>query len=67
MAIINATMVAPLLPSKPMGSAIQIAYQTDGDPWITVVGVVGDMHRDGITRDPVSRFSCLSPNTLHAV
>ncbi len=57
MAIINATMSRRFWPVEdPLGQRFRFAYQTDGDPWITVVGVVGDMHRDGITRDPVSEI-----------
>jgi putative ABC transport system permease protein len=61
-AIINATMSRRFWPDQdPLGKRFKFAYQTAADPWTTVVGVVGDMHRDGVTRDPVSEiFSPLS-------
>jgi putative ABC transport system permease protein len=56
-AIINATMSRRFWPgADPLGQRFKFGYQTAGDPWITVVGVVGDMHRDGVTRDPVSEI-----------
>jgi putative ABC transport system permease protein len=56
-AIINATMSRRFWPGEdPLGKRFKFAHQTAGDPWITVVGVVGDMHRDGVTRDPVSEI-----------
>jgi predicted permease len=56
-AIINATMSRRFwLGEDPVGKRFKFAYETEGDPWITVVGVVGDMHRDGLTRDPVSEI-----------
>jgi predicted permease len=56
-AIINATMSRRFWPDQdPLGKRFKFAYQTAADPWTTVVGVVGDMHRDGVTRDPVSEI-----------
>jgi predicted permease len=56
-AIINATMSRRFWPGEdPLAKRFKFAYQTAADPWITVVGVVGDMHRDGVTRDPVSEI-----------
>ena len=56
-AIINATMSRRFWPDEdPLAQRFKFAYQTAADPWITVVGVVGDMHRDGVTRDPVSEI-----------
>jgi predicted permease len=56
-AIINATMSRRFWPNEdPVGKRFKFAYQTEGDPWTTVVGVVGDMRRDGLTRDPVSEI-----------
>ena len=56
-AIINATMSRRFWPGEdPVGKRFRFAYQKSGDPWTTVVGVVGDMHRDGVTRNPVSEI-----------
>jgi putative ABC transport system permease protein len=56
-AIINATMSRRFWPGEdPLAKRFKFAYQAASDPWITVVGVVGDMHRDGVTRDPVSEI-----------
>jgi predicted permease len=54
-AIINATMSQRFWTGEdPVGKRFKFAYQTSEDPWTTVVGVVTDMHRDGVTRNPVS-------------
>src|SRR5258706_686890 len=56
-AIINATMSRRFWPGEdPLAKRFKFAYQTAADPWITVVGVIGDMHRDGVTQDPVSEI-----------
>src|SRR5690348_404558 len=56
-AIINATMSRRFWhDADPLGKRFKFAYQSATDPWITVVGVVGDMRRDGLTRDPVSQI-----------
>jgi len=56
-AIINATMSPRFWPGEdPVGKRFKFAYETEGDRWITIVGVVGDMHRDRLTRDPVSEI-----------
>ena len=56
-AIINATMARRFWPgADATGKRFKFAYQAEGDPWTTVVGVVGDMHRDGLTRGSVSEI-----------
>jgi putative ABC transport system permease protein len=56
-AIINATMSRRFWPEEdPVGKRYRFAHQAPAAPWTTVVGVVGDMHRDGVTRDPVSEI-----------
>jgi putative ABC transport system permease protein len=47
----------------PVGKRFKFAYQAEADPWITVVGVVGDMHRDGLTRAAVSEI--FLPSSQH--
>jgi predicted permease len=56
-AIINTTMSRRFWPDgDPLAKRFKFAYQSAADQWTTVVGVVGDMHRDGVTRDPVSEI-----------
>ena len=56
-AIVNAAMSRRFWPGEdPLGKRFKFAYQKTGDPWISIVGVVGDMRRDRLTRDPVSEI-----------
>jgi len=56
-AVINATMATRFWPDEdPVGRRFKFAYQGTGDPWTTVVGVVGDMRRDDLTKAPVSEI-----------
>ena len=55
-AIINKTLARRFWSSEdPIGKRFRFGFQKPTDPWISVVGVVGDMHRDGLTRVPVSQ------------
>src|SRR5579862_131780 len=55
-AIINATMAKRFWPNAdPIGQRFKFSFQKPGDPWIMVVGMVGDMRRDGLTKEPVSQ------------
>jgi putative ABC transport system permease protein len=55
-AIINQTLARRFWPSEdPIGKRFRFGFQRPADPWISVVGVVADMRRDGLTRDPVSQ------------
>jgi predicted permease len=55
-AIINQTLARRFWPSEdPIGKRFRFGFQKPTDPWISVVGVVGDMRRDGLTRVPVSQ------------
>ena len=56
-AVINATMASRFWPQEdPVGRRFKFAYQGTGDPWTTVVGVVGDMRRGDLTTEPVSEI-----------
>ena len=56
-AVINATMARRFWPDgDPVGRRFKFAYQRTGDSWTTVVGVVGDMRRDDLTKEPVSEI-----------
>ena len=55
-AIINATMAGRFWKDRdPVGRGFKFSFQKLTDPWITVVGVVGDMRRDDLTKAPVSQ------------
>jgi predicted permease len=63
-AVINATMAGRLWPNEdPLGRQFKFAYQGPGDPWTTVVGVVADMRRDGLTKEPASEI--FLPSSQH--
>ncbi|HEV2492298.1 MAG TPA: ABC transporter permease [Terriglobia bacterium] len=54
--IINATTARRFWKdADPVGRAFKFSFQKVTDPWITVVGVVGDMRRDDLTKEPVSQ------------
>jgi len=55
-AVINATMAKRFWKdANPIGRGFKFSFQKLTDPWITVVGVVGDMRRDDLTKEPVSQ------------
>jgi len=55
-AIINQTLARRFWPSEdPIGKRFRFGFQKPTDPWTSVVGVVGDMRREGLTRVPVSQ------------
>jgi len=54
-AIVNQTLARRFWPREdPIGKRFRFGFQKATEPWITVVGVVGDMRRDGLTKNPVS-------------
>jgi putative ABC transport system permease protein len=56
-AIINETMAKTFWPQEdPIGRRFKRGASESTSPWITVVGVVGDMRRRGLERDVVSEF-----------
>jgi putative ABC transport system permease protein len=55
-AIVNRTMTQRFWhEEEAVGRRFKFSFQKPSDPWITVVGVVGDMRRDDLTREPVSQ------------
>jgi predicted permease len=55
-ALINATLAERFWPNAdPVGQRFKFSFQQPDDPWITVVGVVGDTRRDGLTKEPISQ------------
>ena len=56
-AVINETMAKTFWPSEdPVGKRFKRGSSESRSPWMTVVGVVGDMRRGGLERDAVSEF-----------
>jgi len=56
-AIINETMAKTFWPQEdPIGRRFKRGASESTSPWMTVVGVVGDMRRRGLERDVVSEF-----------
>jgi predicted permease len=56
-AIINETMAKTFWPQQdPIGRRFKRGASESTSPWMTVVGVVGDMRRRGLERDVVSEF-----------
>jgi predicted permease len=56
-AIINETMAETFWPQEdPIGRRFKRGASESTSPWMTVVGVVGDMRRRGLERDVVSEF-----------
>lgn len=55
-AIINETMARRFWPEgSPVGRRFRTGGPGSGAPWIEVVGVVGDMRRQGLERDPIAQ------------
>jgi len=55
-AIINARMAHRFWQGEdPIGKRFKFSYQEKDEPWISVVGVVGDMRRNGLIREAVSQ------------
>ncbi len=63
-AIVNETMARNLWPGgDPVGKRFKFGPQNSNLPWFTVVGVVGDMRRQGLEKEPISQmFEPLAQN-----
>lgn len=63
-AIINDTMARRLWPdADPIGRRFRFGPPEANLPWFTVVGVVGDMRREGLEREPIAQmFEPLAQN-----
>src|SRR5207244_5780347 len=63
-AIINDAMARRLWPGgDPVGKRFMVGAADSGGPWFTVVGVVGDMRRQGLEKEPVAQmFEPLAQN-----
>ena len=56
-AIINDTMARRLWSgSDAVGGRFKFGVRDSANPWFTVVGVVGDMHRQGLENEPISEM-----------
>jgi putative ABC transport system permease protein len=67
-AIINETMAQRLWPGRdPVDRRFKLGPPASGAPWFTVVGIVGDMRRQGLELDPVPQmFEPLAQNPSRA-
>ena len=63
-AIINETMARQLWPGRdPVGKRFKRGPEQTASAWFTVVGVVGDMRRQGLEKDPIPQmFEPLAQN-----
>ena len=63
-AIINDAMARRLWPGRdPVGKRFKLGAADSGSPWFTVVGVVGDMRRQGLENEPIPQmFEPLAQN-----
>jgi predicted permease len=63
-AIINEALARRLWPDRdPLGMKVKIGPPDSAEPWLTIVGVVGDMHRQGLENEPIPQvFEPISQN-----
>ena len=68
-AIINETMGRYLWPGRdPIGKKFKLGPADSNRPWFTVVGVVGDMRRQGLEQEPIPQmFEPLAQNPSRLV
>src|SRR5206468_10494403 len=56
-AIINDSMARRFWPGRsPLGRRFKLGLRDSGRPWYTIVGVVADMRRQGLEREPFSQM-----------
>jgi predicted permease len=63
-ALINDAMARLMWPGRdPVGKRFKLGAEDSGNPWFTVVGVVGDMRRQGLEKEPIPQmFEPLAQN-----
>jgi len=63
-AIINEAMARQMWPGRdPVGKRFKLGSADSRNPWFTVVGVVGDMRRQGLEKEPIPQmFEPLAQN-----
>jgi len=63
-ALINEAMARQTWPGRdPVGRRFKVGSEDPGSPWFTVVGVVGDMRRQGLEKEPIPQmFQPLAQN-----
>jgi predicted permease len=55
-AIVNETLARRFWPGEsPLGRRFHTGGASSGAPWVEVVGVVGDMRRQGVEREPIAQ------------
>ncbi|MBX5494450.1 MAG: ABC transporter permease [Bryobacteraceae bacterium] len=56
-AIINESMAQQMWPGRdPVGKRFKVGSVDPANPWFTVVGVVGDMRRQGLEQEPIPQM-----------
>ncbi len=68
-AIVNEALARRLWPGQdPLGRRLKLGAREADAPWLTVVGVVADMRRQGLEREPIPQmFDALSQNPPSSV
>jgi putative ABC transport system permease protein len=68
-AIVNDAMARFVWPGRdPVGRRFKVGAPDSGGPWFTVVGVVGDMRRQGLEKEPIPQmFEPLAQNPSRLV
>jgi ABC-type lipoprotein release transport system permease subunit len=63
-AIINEAMARQMWPGRdPVGERFKLGPEETASPWLTVVGLVGDMRRQGLEKEPIPQmFEPLAQN-----
>jgi putative ABC transport system permease protein len=63
-AIINEALARRLWPDRdPLGMKVKIGPPDSAEPWLTIVGIVGDMRRQGLENEPIPQvFEPISQN-----
>jgi putative ABC transport system permease protein len=68
-AIVNEVMARRAWPmGDPVGKRFKLGPPDSNRPWYTVIGVVGDMHRQGLEREPIAQtFESLAQTSPRSV
>ena len=51
-AVVNASFAGRYLDGNAVGRRIRVGREETGGPWLTIVGVVGDVHHSQLTQEP---------------
>ena len=51
-AVVNRAFTSRYLDGNAVGRRVRVGSEETGGPWVTIVGVVGDVHHSQLTRSP---------------